>query len=250
MTNSIPLGIYILPSLSQIKCQDGVVIANFLFGLLTLAAYLDQRRSARQTATLAKWAELNLTKSISESDIRTLLKQKVAMEEEITRRIPALARAAVLREQIDLHERALAEHAIGWQSATKELNLQAGLSGIDSNLQDAIFDRIVPRHIRQERRDRLRTRVAVLCIVLAVSSSLFPVPISTVMGILLAIPIIQIAFRLYVLNEGFDHAFKVLCPWCYRTWLLVAAALCLGGILALSYASTARLAYYYCVINH
>lgn len=217
--------------LSQLKWQDWVTIFSLVFGIITLIAYLDQRRSGRGTAVLTKWAERNLDKSISEEQIRGLLAQKAAMEEQITR-IPALARAAVLQEQARLHEQAISEHISIWQTIRQELQSEAAFSGLDPQLRQAIFDHIFPRYMRHERRDRLRTRVTVLSVALAALSAVLPYPLNTAFGLLLAVPLLYAGARLYALNEDAARAFRVLQPWFHLGYAAVAAALLIiGGFL-------------------
>jgi len=215
--------------ITQITWRDCLAIASFIFGIVTLIAYLDQRRSGQRTTILAKWAELNLDKSISEEQIRNLLVQKALMEEEITRTIPALARTAVLEEQAKLHEKALCEHFAAWRVITLELESKKLQSGLDPQLQEAIVDRIFPMHMRHERRDRFRTRVTVLTVGLAASATVLPHPINSVCAIAMVLPLSYAGARLYALNEDPARAFRVLQPWCHLLYVLaVIAALGIG----------------------
>src|SRR5687767_6977247 len=93
-----------------LRWQDWLTIGGFFFGLVTLLAYIEQRRSTKDASKIAQWAERNLDKAISENEIKNLLVQKAAMQEEISQNIPALARMAVIREQAEHHRTATAEH--------------------------------------------------------------------------------------------------------------------------------------------
>lgn len=67
----------------DLEWKDWLTIGGFIFGIVTLIAYIEQSRSAKGTAALTKWAELNLDKTISEQEIKRLLAQKSAMEEKL-----------------------------------------------------------------------------------------------------------------------------------------------------------------------
>jgi hypothetical protein len=215
---------------SQLTWQDWVAIGSFTFSVVTIIAYVDQRRSTKRTALLSRWAELNLDKTLSEEQINTLTEQKAIMEEQVSLKIPALARLAVLREEAQLHERAVAEHFIAWQAARNHLESETVELGIDPQIQQAISDHILPRYIRLERRDRLRTRVTVLSVALAAFSAVMPFPISTVFGLLVTIPLIYAGARLYALNvEDSERAFKVLRPYCHAVYGISAVGFGLLG---------------------
>jgi hypothetical protein len=216
--------------LLQLGWRDWLAIGGFGFGLVTLLAYLEQRRSARGTATLAKWAELNLDKSISEEQIRNLLVQKAVMEEQVARKIPALARTAVLQEEASLHEKSISEHFAAWQNITRELQAESLHSGLDPQLQQAILDLIFPRYTRHERRDRFRTRVTVITVALAASATVFPYPLNSAVALLLVLPLAYAGARLYALNEDPTHAFRMLQPWCHLGYAAVALAVITTGL--------------------
>jgi hypothetical protein len=66
-----------------LRWQDWLTIGGFFLGLVTLLAYIEQKRSTRDASQIAQWAERNLDKAISEDEFKNLLAQKAAMQEEI-----------------------------------------------------------------------------------------------------------------------------------------------------------------------
>jgi hypothetical protein len=219
--------------------QDWVTIVSLVFGVVSLIAYLDQRRSAREMTILAKWAGLNLDKSMSEAQVRELLTQKAVMEEQITRKVPALARRAVLQEQSKLHEQAIAEHFATWQTIANELESKASLSVLEPQLQQALLDRIVPRYMRRERRDRLRTRVTVLSVVLAVFAASLPSPLGSIFGGIMALPLLYAAARLYALNEDAAYAYRYLRPWVHLGYMVIVLTIEAAGLVLRFYPGSA-----------
>lgn len=210
-----------------LRWQDWLTIASFVFGTITLIAYIEQRRSAAGTATLAKWAQRNLDKTISEEEIKNLIAQKAAMEDQITQNIPALARVAVLKEQAELHRKAIVEHFSAWQQLTNELESSTPVPGLEPQIQDAILDRIVPRYQQEQEVMGLRTRITVLSVGVAGASALLPFGLDSMVAFIFAPALVTAAFRLYALTEDPAKTFKSLRSWVHTVYL--AAALGLGG---------------------
>src|SRR5215469_10382129 len=74
---------------------------GILFGLITLIAYLDQKRSARQQADVMAYVKRNMTKEVTEETIAALSTQLKLMQKQTKEELPKLARIAVLNEQAD-----------------------------------------------------------------------------------------------------------------------------------------------------
>lgn len=216
-----------------LKWQDWLTIGGFLFGIVTLIAFIEQRRSSGETAKLAKWAELNLDKSISEKEIKELLERKAEMEIQITQSIPALARLAVLKEQMELHRKAISEHFSAWSELSKELGTTTTVPGLEQHIQDAIVDRIIPRFQQEQEIGRLRTRITVLSVGVAVASAMLPFGLGSILAIFLAPALISAAFRLHALNEEPETAFKSLRFWVHLLYGVCTLGLAGFGVLLL-----------------
>lgn len=224
--------------LSSLRWQDWLTIGGFLFGIVTLLAYVEQRRSVKDAAKLAKWAELNLDKSISEKEIEDLLAQKTEMENQITKNIPALARMAVLKEQAELHCRAIAEHYSAWEKLSSELASAAPVPGLEPHIQSAILDRIVPRFLQEQEISRLRTRITVLSVGMAATSAILPFGLGSMLAICLAPALISAAFRLHTLTEEPVAAFESLRPWIHLIYVICSLGLAGFGALLLTVGKT------------
>jgi len=199
-----------------------------------LIAFIEQRRSSGEAAKLAKWAELNLDKTISEKEINELLETKAEMEIQITQSIPALARLAVLKEQIELHRKAIAEHFSAWSELSKELETAPSVPGLERHIQDAIVDRIIPRFQQEQEIGRLRTRITVLSVGTAAASAMLPFGLGSILAIFLAPALISAAFRLHALNEEPETAFKSLRFWVHLLYGVCALGLAGFGVLLLT----------------
>jgi hypothetical protein len=221
------MGQQLIDFVANLQWRDWLTIGGFLFGIVTLIAYIEQRRSTKDAAKLIKWAELNLDKTISEEEIKKLLAQKSAMEDQIAQNIPALARIAVLKEQAELHRTAIAEHFSAWEKLTSELGSAVPIPGLEPQIQTAILDRIVPRFEREQEVNRLRTRITVLSVGVAAASTVLPFGLGSVLGVILAPALISAALRLYALSEESTGAYKSLRPWIHIAY--GTCALLIGG---------------------
>lgn len=221
------MGKQLIDLVLNLKWQDWLTIGGFLFGIVTLIAYIEQRRSTKGTAKLIKWAELNVDKTVSEEEIKKLLAQKSAMESQITQNIPALARVAVLKEQAELHRTAIAEHFSAWQKLISELGSAAPIPGLDPQIQTAILDRIVPRFEREQEINRLRTRITVLSVGVAAASTVLPFGLGGILAIILTPALASAALRLYALSEEASVSYKSLRPWIHIAYGV--SAIIIGG---------------------
>ncbi|MFQ6404513.1 hypothetical protein ACIDE9_07065 [Methylophilus sp. 'Pure River'] len=210
-----------------LEWKDWLTIGGFIFGIVTLIAYIEQRRSAKGTAALTKWAELNLDKTISEQEIKRLLAQKSEMEEQITKNIPSLARVAVIKEQAELHRQALAQHFSTWQKLTAELESSVPVPGLDPKIQNVILDQIIPRFQQEQEINKLRSRITVLSVSIAAASAVLPFGLGSMLAIMFAPALISAAIRLHALTEDSANSFKSLRPFVHLAY--VVATLVMGG---------------------
>jgi len=216
------MGQQIIDLVIVFRWQDWLTIVGFLFGIVTLLAFIEQRRSARGTVKLVKWAELNLDKTISEEEIKQLLAQKSAMEDQIAKNIPALARVAVLKEQAELHRGAIAVHYSAWQKLTSEIESATPVPGLDPQIQNVILDRIVPRFEREQEAIKLRTRLTVLSVSTAAIATMFPFGLGSVFAMILSPVLISTALKLYALNEERNAAYNSIRLWTHIAYFVCA----------------------------
>lgn len=169
--------------------RDWATVVSVLFGVITLLAFLEQRRSLGQQADLIQFVRRHVSRDISEDAIRNLEKQRAAMQVQVAQHIPALARAAVLREQADAHAVAVSQHFIEWQRIQGILGTKSSGSALDPAIEAIVVDRLVPRYERQATQDRLRNRITVFSVALALVSALLPFPLSSAAAAVLGIPL-------------------------------------------------------------
>lgn len=218
----------ILEFLKSLTWQDWVTIGGFTLGTITLIAYIEQRRSSKENSKLAKWASLNLDKTISEEEIKSLITQKSEMEKQITQNIPDLARVAVIKEQVQHHAASISKHFTEWKKLNDELGDESAIEGIDKQIQEAIVELIMPSFEKEQEVSILRTRITVLSVSMAAASALLPFGLGNMLALIIAPALIVSAVRLYSKSEDVSKMYTPI-----RTWTHIAywiTSLFIGGL--------------------
>ncbi|MCI5157786.1 MAG: hypothetical protein D3906_04970 [Candidatus Electrothrix sp. AUS1_2] len=174
---------------ASLTWQDWATAVGILFGIVTLLAYLDQKRAAKKQKSLMDFVNRHLDKDISEETIQQLKAQQVEMQEQVRLHIPALARAAVLKEQANSHAQAITYHYKEWKKVNSELESSPSQGAIDPDIESIIIDRISPRYEKQWELDTLRNRITAFSVAIALSSTFLFYPINLLVGVPLAIPL-------------------------------------------------------------
>jgi hypothetical protein len=202
---------------SQMTWQDWVTAISVIFGVISLVAYWEQKKANKQQETFYQFAKRHVDKDITEEQLKVLLSQKTSMESQITEQIPILARLAVLKEQSELHVRAIGEHYVQWEKIASEVEAKENIGSIDPKIEAIIIDRIRPQYEKQRFLETIRTRVTVLSVSMALASSILPFPISELVVYLFAVPLITALLKLFSLQDDFPHYI----PWVRRTIYLI-----------------------------
>src|SRR4051794_32863338 len=169
----------ILDLLKGLTWQDWTALAGFAFGIISIIAYIDQRRSAKGQADIIEFVKRNVDKDISDETIKQLQAQREAMERQVNEHVPALARAAVLKEQAEAHASAVSQHYLEWTRIQRELQESPSGGNLDPAVEKIIIDRLVPKYERQVALDKARNRVTVLSVALALTGSIIPNPLDS-----------------------------------------------------------------------
>lgn len=169
--------------------QDWATAIGIIFGVVTLIAYLDQRRSNKHQNKLIEFVSRHLDKDISEETIENLKKQQKEMQRQVQENLPALARAAVLKEQAELHASALAYHYNEWSKINTELENSPTQGKLDREIENIITDRISPKYEQKWALDEVRNRITILSATMALTSTFLFYPLNLFVAIPLALPL-------------------------------------------------------------
>jgi hypothetical protein len=174
----------------RLTWQDWATALGVLFGILSLIAYIEQRRATKNQNVFVEFAKRNVDKQVTEEQLRELATQKLSMERQVAQAIPALARSAVLGEQLAVHARALAEHYQRWVTISEELkSTNQQQADIDPAIRAAIEDKLIPSHEAAQRRDDLKTRLTILGVASGLAATALPSPADYLVQGVVAIPL-------------------------------------------------------------
>ncbi len=205
--------------ISHMTWQDWATSASVVFGIVTMIAYLEQRRSAKQQATLIEFARRHVDKEISAEELQRLATERAALEAQITQQIPQLARAAVLMEQAEMHARAIAGYYLQWQEISKEIENHGEITLLDPDLEAVVLDRVLPRFELQEKRERWCNRVTILSVASAAAASVLPYPINRLVVYVVAIPLLVALVRLTSMQESLRVSTRLMRVVAYGIYL-------------------------------
>lgn len=226
----------VLTYLSKMSWQDWATAASVVFGIVTLIAFLDQRRSSKQNQVLLEFAERHVQKDISEEQLSSLNHQRQSLEQQIAQELPALAKRAVLQEQREHHAKAAAEHYSKVQAIDNELGEKNIPSQLDPVIATEIANKLLPSLEFNRRRESLRSSITIYSVAVALSGSLLPSPLRQLLVAFLAVPLISTVIRLAAMEGtvGLRHV-KILI---YVLGTVIIFTLLGFGILLLTFDGT------------
>jgi hypothetical protein len=198
-----------MQTIQNLTWQDWLTAIGFIFGIVSLIAYWEQKRANKQQETFFEFAKRHVDKDITDEQLKLLLAQKLSMENQVVQQIPSLARMAVLKEQAELHNNAMTENYVQWKKITDEIAAKENVSSIDPKIEALIVDRILPQYEIRRLQETVRTRVTVISVSMARASSVLPFPIRNLIVYLLAIPLAGNLLRLFSMQDDFQHYI----PW-------------------------------------
>jgi len=227
---------------ASLTWQDGATAGGVLFGVVTLMAYLDQRRAAKGQAAIIEFVKRHVDKDISEETLKQLQSQREGIEKQIKEHLPALARSAVLKEQSAAHAAAVSQHYKEWKRIQDELASSPTQGVIDSTIESIITDRLLPEFEKKEKVEKLRNNITAISVCLALSSTLIPSPLSSIIAAGLAVPLVSFLAQFYKATNDPERLRKTL----RDIFLIVYFAVSVAGIVigALFFAVSGNITYF------
>ncbi|MCY7297452.1 hypothetical protein [Alteromonas sp. a30] len=173
--------------LTDLKWQDIVAILGLIAGVVTVIAYIDQRRKSASDKKLIDFVERHLERDISKEEILDLQTQKRKMEEEVSILVPQLARQAALRQQEHMLQTSLLSYYVEWKKAKEELDSLEIEISLDEKLEKAVLDRMVPEYERKEKEQSYKDRLTILSMGIVFARYILPYTVEDIVQIILAI---------------------------------------------------------------
>jgi len=163
--------------LNQITWQDAVTGLSVVFGLITLIAYLDQRRSNKEQSRMLEFVNRHLDKDITIEQINQLKDKKSKISIEVNDKIPTLGRIAILEDQADFYNRGLITNYQELKIINDKINLlktQSSITEVDPEIKNYLLREISPKYKFQELKQKSRDRIISLLAIIIAVGAIFP----------------------------------------------------------------------------
>jgi len=194
------------PTFDNIAGAIGILAA-----IVAVIAYLDQRRTNKENASVIALAEKYMNKEGAE--------QTIAQISEQLQEMPRLARRAVLQEQSERLKLALSETYLEWKKIEEELSATS-TGQLEPDLERAITDRLLPAYKKKQQIDSGQQRIAILGASLALIGGLFPAPFSWAIEVPLGLWLLQTIFKLAA-SKGIGVGTQRMIQWASRIGISV-----------------------------
>jgi hypothetical protein len=191
----------IIDFVSKMTWQDWATLGGFLFGIVTLIAYLDQRRGNKRNQVLIDFATRHVSKDISEETIQSLEQKTQILQAQIAQDIPIMARKAVLAEQRAMHVNAASLHYARIRQIDLNLAQTPSVSQLDPIVEKFISSELLPGYEFAEKKDAVRLSLTIYSGAAALVGALLPEEVRGPLLFFLAGPITVNLLRLAVIQK-------------------------------------------------
>lgn len=211
---------------TDLTWQDVAAAIGVIFGIISTIAYIDQRRSNRHYKALFKFAELNVDKNLTDSEILELKERKNTLSEEVTDKIPTIGRIAVLQEQLLFYKKNIFQY---YQSLTEikekleTLSQEVNINDISPELRKYIIDEISPELNKERRVSLIRDKIIAFLGLIIVIGIIVPFSVAYYIRFSLGIILIYDVLRYFVLKSKNENEVS-------RLYNLVKGLIFLTGI--------------------
>jgi len=182
--------------------------SSFMFGIVTLVAYLDQRRTNRENKALIAFAR----NEINKEEVKELLELKENLEDDINNKIPGLGRIAILAEQSEFYEKVINENFIALEETKRQMELTGVKSPNHLNpvIKNYILNLIMPRHKREVQLSKVRDKIIIYMGLIVATKAFVPFNWSYSLTFILGFYLTYEIIKYFVLKgESFNEKNKV-----------------------------------------
>ena len=167
--------------------------AGFIFGIITLIAYLDQRKTNKENNALLEFAKKESNKKL----IEELESTKENLVHEVTNKIPGLGKVAILEEQANFYTKIINENYNELEK-TKKLLESSGIipsNELSPDIRNYILNHLSPKYKKDKLIDNIRDKIIVIFALIIAMDAFLPFGTSFLikffLGILLIIEIVK-----------------------------------------------------------
>lgn len=163
--------------LSKIEWQDIVTVLSIFFGVITLIAYFDQRKSNKQNKNIIKFINRQLDRDITIEEVNLLKSKKKDLELVVEKQIPNIGRAAILKEQQEFLQKQLYQNYESLLEVIEKLNSlgqNIDISQINPEIRDHIISEIAPKYSKEIRLKKIRDKIIILLALIIIIDVIVP----------------------------------------------------------------------------
>lgn len=176
---------------------------GFVFGIITLIAYLDQKSTNRKQSEILDFVKNENNKKL----VVELEKTKANLENEIVEKIPGLGKRAILEEQMEFYKKVVADN----YKELKEIEKQVGHESLNKinlspTIKNYILSELYPKYHLTELKNQTRDRIILFIGTVVLSSIFAPLGIDIYLKILFGLYLIYEIIKLFILNSSSSDA--------------------------------------------
>jgi hypothetical protein len=160
------------------------------FGILIYQRIKDKKKEKNDEEILRFISDSKEKESI-ETILQKLKKEQINIELQIKEHIPQLARQSVLKEQKEIHERALYNHYKEWKKIKDEVILNSTEIKLEKTLEEKLVHEITPKFELINKLDDLKTKITLSSIIIALTSTFIASPFN----LIITVPLLVFIFK-------------------------------------------------------
>jgi hypothetical protein len=186
--------------LSKLTWQDIVTGLSVVFGLVTLIAYLDQRKSNKAQSRMLEFVNRHLDKDITAEEIEELKDKKTKIYIDVNDKLPVLGRITILQDQADFYTKGVVSNYIELKKINEQifkLESDFKITDIAPEIKDYILKEVSPKYRFEEWKSKMRDRLIILFALIVAMGAMSPLWIFTFF--------IQIPIGVYLIIDAFKY---------------------------------------------
>ena len=189
---------------TEIKWQDIVTMLSIVFGLISLVAYLDQRKSNKMQSQYLEFVSRQLDRDITKEEVDHLINKKSELTSEIEEKLPQIGRSVVLQDQAEFYQRGIHQNYQALQEINAKLAEEGTTNIKDLNpaLKDFILKEVSPQFKLEKLITQTRDRVLALLALIIAIGVILPFGIDYYVQLVLGIFLSEAILKYMVLNAN------------------------------------------------
>jgi hypothetical protein len=164
--------------LNKIKTQDIISALSIVFGVVSLIAYIEQRKSSKKNKNIIEFLNRNVDKDITIDEINELKSKKDTLESIVKEEIPNIGRVTILKDQQDFFQNQISQNYNSLLEVIKKLNYlgeKVDIEEINPDIKEYIISEISPKNTKEKKLRKVRDSIIILLALLITVGAIIPV---------------------------------------------------------------------------